>query len=186
MKATDIPGWMDEKEIEWLAEQAKHHNLIVEIGTWLGRSAYAMGEVTPGKIITIDSFKMEGVPPKRWPTAIEAHKEMETDPDWIYRRCLDNLDELITSGKVEVIRGDSLKVIKDLDGIKGQVDMVFIDGSHDYVSVQEDIYKYRPLLKKGGLLCGHDLAHQVKKAVSRLVPDYKLVAGTLIWAAIES
>ena len=185
MKATDIPGWMTESELIWLTDKARQCNLIVEIGTWLGRSTYAMAEVISGKIITIDSFRMEGVP-LRWDTAREAHKGMKEDPDWIYHRCLENLAEFVTNGKVEVIKGNSREVIKDLDSIKGQVDMVFIDGSHDYVSVKEDIYKYRPLLKRGGLLCGHDFRHQVKMAVRRLVPEYKLVEGTSIWVATEN
>jgi len=180
MLATDIPGWMRRRELEWLSKRARNCNLIVEIGTWLGKSTYAMGESVNGKIITIDSFRMEGVP-LRWGTAWEAHKGMKEDPDWIYHRCLENLAELIDKGKVKVIKGNSNEVINGLDSIKGLVDMVFIDGSHDYVSVKADILNYRPLLKKDGLLCGHDCSNEVKDAVIELVPSYKLAHGTSIW-----
>lgn len=180
MLATDIPGWMRRRELEWLSKRARNCNLIVEIGTWLGRSTYVMGESVNGKVITIDSFIMDGVPLDS-SLVRNAQKEMTKDPDWIYHCCLKNLSEWIEKGKVKVIRGDSKEVIKDLDPIKGLVDMVFIDGSHDYASVKADIINYRPLLKKGGLLCGHDFSLQVKDAVIELVPSYKLAHGTSIW-----
>jgi predicted O-methyltransferase YrrM len=185
MRARDIPGWMPERELAWLERMAKQCNLIVEIGAWFGRSACAMGEEVLGKVITIDRFDMDGVP-LRWKIARDAHQGMKTDPEWIYHRCLENLSELIKKGKIEVIKGDSCEVIKSLDGVRGKVDMVFIDGCHEYQSVKADILNYRPLLRKGGILCGHDFAYQVKKAVMELVPGYRVARRTSIWAVREN
>jgi SAM-dependent methyltransferase len=62
-------------------------------------------------------------------------------------------------------------------------DLIFIDASHDYDSVKEDIRAWRPLLAPGGILCGHDyMRWGVKKAVHELVPHHRLVPGTSIWS----
>jgi hypothetical protein len=58
--------------------------------------------------------------------------------------------------------------------------MVFLDGSHEYEDVFEDITLWRKVLKQGGLLCGHDYQEGggsfpgVARAVLELVPDFKL------------
>ena len=36
------------------------------------------------------------------------------------------------------------------------VDLVFLDGDHRVAGVRQDIASYRPLVKPGGILCGHD------------------------------
>jgi hypothetical protein len=40
--------------------------------------------------------------------------------------------------------------------IKGKLDFVYIDGNHDSKFVKKDIKNYYPLLKKKGILSGHD------------------------------
>lgn len=62
-----------------------------------------------------------------------------------------------------------------LEGAKffadGSLDVVFIDGDHSEDAVRADIQAWRPKLKRGGLLCGHDYdaPHSVKVAVDDLV-----------------
>jgi SAM-dependent methyltransferase len=35
-------------------------------------------------------------------------------------------------------------------------DLIYIDGSHEYVDVREDIIKFKKLIKENGVICGHD------------------------------
>lgn len=62
------------------------------------------------------------------------------------------------------------------------VDFVYIDGDHEYTQVYKDVTNFKKLVKKGGLLSGHDygLAPGVKKAVDKLVPDVN-VAEDFVW-----
>ena len=38
----------------------------------------------------------------------------------------------------------------------GDVDIVFIDGNHEYDAVKSDLAHWYPLVASGGILCGHD------------------------------
>jgi len=181
-----ILGSMSRRELHWLAWNAKNCKVVIEIGTWMGRSAYAMGAfIKRGKVITIDNYLWE--PKTRdersWFERKGIGVPMEVyrgTKDFLYNKCLENLGELIKTGKVEVIKGDCNIVIKDLQGLKGSVDMVFIDGDHSYEGVKKDILNYKPLIRKGGLLCGHDYGTTVKEAVDELLPGAKATTGC-IW-----
>lgn len=59
----------------------------------------------------------------------------------------------------------------------GCLDFVFIDADHSYEGVKRDIQAWRPKLKAGGLLSGHDYANpgeklgmEVKRAVDEIGP----------------
>jgi len=54
------------------------------------------------------------------------------------------------------------------------LDFVFIDAQHDYKSVRDDILAWRPKVKPGGLLCGHDYQPNfpgVVRAVDELISE---------------
>ena len=55
--------------------------------------------------------------------------------------------------RIAWIKKLSADAVKD---ISGQVDFVYIDGNHAEPYVKEDIENYFPLLKKGGVIGGHD------------------------------
>jgi len=60
-------------------------------------------------------------------------------------------------------------------------DMIFIDGDHSYEGAKTDILTWRPLLKPGGLLCGHDSDWPgVTQALEELLPGWQHGPGS-IW-----
>ena len=58
--------------------------------------------------------------------------------------------------RVVAIKKKSDDAVKD---IKEKVEFVWIDGNHDGDQVERDIDNYIPLVKKGGLLGGHDYGY---------------------------
>jgi predicted O-methyltransferase YrrM len=75
---------------------------------------------------------------------------------------------------VSVIKGKSADVSKQF--ADASLEFVFIDASHDYESVKEDIEAWLPKVKVGGIVGGDDYQWEgVNKAVQELVPDAKSI-----------
>lgn len=174
-RALTIGGWMSENELLWLATQALSHQYIVEFGSLHGRSSRAMAD-------NMAKFgKMWCVDPWRGDTYTADGKE--TISTYCMPYFIQNLKEYVDSHRVIPVREFSYRF-----SLPHKVDMVFIDGNHNYDVVVKDIKKAYELLRPGGLICGHDYDHpswpDVKKAVTELVGPVGVV--DTIWHAIKS
>jgi predicted O-methyltransferase YrrM len=170
-RAREIPGWMIDSELEWLADQAGKHSRIVEVGCWVGRSTRALADNTIGLVYAVDTFE-----------GSEEHQKFLKDKPtgWILKRFLENLHGC---SNVHPVISTSLEAADNLAINAQQFDMIFIDANHDYAHVREDILAWMPLLLPGGLLCGHDYGPnwpEVAKAVDELIPDVQIGANQ-IW-----
>lgn len=77
------------------------------------------------------------------------------------------------------INGNTTKVSDHIPD--KSLDLVFIDANHSYEFVKQDILKYRPKLKSGGVLSGHDINFLgVNKAVNECVINYD-VGPNNVW-----
>jgi predicted O-methyltransferase YrrM len=178
-RALAVPGWMTEQELTWLAREAARARRIVELGSWRGRSARALADNTSGTVFCVDTWSDDATGiPGYWTTT----EERPDGPDWLWREFKKNING---SPRVVTLRMTTRRAAGFAKGTGMQFDMVFIDASHDQQSVREDIQDWRPLLRPGGLLCGHDYGHpdcpEVKPVVDALVGKVKL-CGT-IWSA---
>lgn len=185
--AAGITGWMSEMELAWLIEQASTRRTVIEIGSWKGRSTKAMALSVLGTVYAVDHW-MEGSPPSE-PRRMVDHDYREVvarGSGTIKAEFHSNLSAEIASGKcvpTGLSSAQSLGKLKEILGGR-KVDMVFIDGDHEYADVKQDIELYRPLLEAGGLLCGHDYPWPgVWKAVAEVVPDHRFLHDTTIWYA---
>jgi hypothetical protein len=80
---------------------------------------------------------------------------------------------------VDIIRKNSVEAAATFDD--GSLDIVFIDGDHSTDAVISDIAAWKPKVKKGGLLTGHDHSfHNVKKAIDIALPRY-ITGPDAVW-----
>jgi len=81
-----------------------------------------------------------------------------------------------------VVRMDTIEAAKLFP--KEYFDLVFIDANHKYKWVKEDINNWVPLVKKGGLLTGHDYGgskKEVKIAVDECFETIDLIPEVGVW-----
>lgn len=160
---------------------------VLEIGSFNGASAAAMGYALKGKKASIYCIDP-------WSNYMEQDDFSCTEPERINddKKIMDSFikNTAFLGSQVKMMRGLSA----DFAGmIVGQnFDLIFIDGAHDYDSVRFDILACMAALKPGGLLTGHDyhsLGHGVRKTVNELisiVPSITIkgvIKETYIWFA---
>lgn len=152
-------GWMSPPELEWLRLQASRMESVVEIGCLHGRSSFALATGCKGTVYCIDPWNDDGF--ASWSKSVG-----------------DVFDNVI---------GIQLPSPEAAANVPDKVDMVFIDGAHDYDSVVADITCWLP--KTNVLLCGHDYISEnagfpdVATAVNELlgVENIQVAPDTAIW-----
>lgn len=121
---------------------------FVEIGSWRGRSASFMAVeiINSGYNIKFDCVDT-------WKGSIE-HKEHDLIiNDTLYDEFINNISKV--SHIINPIREESVNAAKNYSD--NSLDFVFIDASHEYIDVFNDIKSWFPKIKKGGILAGHDI-----------------------------
>ena len=168
VRAKRISGWMTDKELEFLASTAQKSRMIIEIGSYYGRSCMAMADNTEGVVVSVDPYKGE------YPTANGGIKLDFDEP--VYHDFLYNLSEHIQARKVRQFRG----VFADLPIFAA--DFVFIDGDHSYEGCYADIKRAMQYVKTG-VIAGHDWGQPgfpgVEKSVLELLGKPNVVDS--IW-----
>jgi len=137
---------VNDKELQWLYETAKKMQSIVEIGSCKGRSTYSLCSSNCPLVISIDDFKVYPCP---------------------YDDFLENTKKFKNLRQLKMLSNQACSFVID-------VDMVFIDGMHDYSSVMQDLVNWRPKAKK--LICGHDYCDEEWTDVKKAVNDFFGVA----------
>lgn len=158
-----IHGWMSDVELLWLYETSKSMTRIAEIGSWQGRSTFALCSGCPGTVYAIDHFK-----------GSEEHKNEQAVIEGTvrdkFKKNMRDFKNLVTLTMTSHAASQGFK--------DGYFDMVFIDGAHDYDSVLTDLKLWTPLASK--LICGHDRDQDgVPKALSAIFGEVKREPGSL-------
>ena len=176
-----IQGWFDYEEVIRLAiDKATDGAKFVEIGAWKGKSAAFAGVeiLNSGKDITyyaVDHFL--GSEEHRNP--VSPHYDYASISGDLKAQYLVNIEPVKSVVKtLDMQSGEASKKFK-----KASLDFVYIDGSHDYVSVCVDIEIWLPKLKPGGMIGGHDYTtHEtVREAVDTYFSDLQIIGKSWLY-----
>jgi predicted O-methyltransferase YrrM len=164
---SDIPGWLTDEEADALYELARAcrgDGVIVEIGSWKGKSTVCLG---------LGSLAGSSVPVY----AIDPHA------DYRFGDFKDNVER---AGIAELVRPIASLSQPAADGFDEPIELLFVDGSHEYDLVLEDFEKWVPKVVDGGWIAFHDTTWTkgprkvVGQAVyrSRRFKDARFVVGS--------
>ena len=178
MKPSEVPGWCDFVELyRSFVNHVPGPAHFVEVGGWHGKSACQMGHLIKesGKRIRFDVID-------HWKgshTEKLQQREVEVlgGSDMAYFTFLRHVEQCGLADYVRPIRLPSS--IAGMLYQNDSLDMVFIDGAHDYDSVKMDIGIWRPKVRYGGWIAGHDWPKVgVKDAVKELFGRRAQVDGS--------
>lgn len=166
-------GWFSSEDIRTyreMYEELPDHAIVAEAGVFLGRSLCSVADIIKRKNIfvnALDTFGSDPITGRGTPGTHRAEFENSLETAGIRER-------------VCIVEGSFVETMTRLPD--KLLDLVFIDGSHDYESVKCDLETFHGKLKPGGILAGHDWNYPgVEKAVRERFPDVS-VAHDSIWS----
>jgi predicted O-methyltransferase YrrM len=164
---------LDELAYLALITKALEPKEIFEIGTFRGRTAlnFALNSPDTCRIRTMD-------------LPLEGRDELSSDLGAADRGIVQASQTGIdyqgkdVSSKIEQIFGNSSEF--DFSQYFGRMDIVFVDGAHDYGSVRNDSVNAKRMIRPGGVIVWHDFANygdynDVTRAVLELFPPSRIV-----------
>ena len=170
-RALNTPGWMSEAELTYIASLAEKSKLIVELGSWRGRSAVCWADNTSGVVYCVDTWADDaygatfpGDPP-----------DLHRRPAWLWGEFTKNTQGL---GNIFPIRSFTAPAARIFADRRLKPDVLFVDAGHNYEDVIADLRAWMPLMAEGAVLCGHDYVdyHEpVQRAVRELIPSFRVV-----------
>ena len=178
---TTIPGWLQAEQVNNLladilpviaSTDSKLTNTVkfAEIGVYMGR----------GTALFNQYFKHYNIDYKHY--AIDHFQGSEEHGKNInYWKLANSYLEPIMDN-INLIKNDSVAESKNYPN--HFFDIVYIDASHDYNSVKQDIATWLPLVREGGVICGDDYNPGwpgVIKAVDTVFNNSVNVADTYQW-----
>jgi beta-1,4-mannosyl-glycoprotein beta-1,4-N-acetylglucosaminyltransferase len=179
-KARNCDGYMTDQELRWLGTEAQKRKVIIEIGSWHGRSSRALGDnlVQGGVIYCVDTWNGS-----KAEQATNHGSAKWKDGDHAFYEFLQNNMDLIQQGKIIPLRMTSKNAADFFREKDIKADMIFIDAGHTYEEARDDIEEWKWLIKDDGIFCGHDYCAWagVNQAVEEKLSNFFVGAGTTIW-----
>jgi predicted O-methyltransferase YrrM len=147
----DVDGWLTEAQARRLHDRARElgpGERVVEIGSYHGRSTIVLASALPdgGSLIAIDSHDGDNRGPRQVHGVWE---EGQADLE-VFRN---NLRKSQVEDRVKHLRSRSDEALGMLDG---GVDLLYIDGAHQFGAARRDIRSYGARVRDGGAMLVHD------------------------------
>ena len=147
----EIPGWLTDGQARMLFDAAARTTpgqRIVEIGSFWGRSTIILCLAAPPgvDVVAIDPYPR--------PEGVESTGPREIDPgDRELQQFWRNLRAAGVADRVRQVRKFSGEA---LDDVEGPVDLLFVDGAHDYATAHSDVRDWGARVPVGGTMLVHD------------------------------
>jgi hypothetical protein len=120
-----------------------------EIGVWKGGfSAVLLKTLNPQLLHLIDPWSFQPDVPGAWYGGSQA--KSQADMDAIY----DDVRAKFADAPVKILRMTSLEAVNAF--VPSELDWLYIDGDHRYEAVRDELLRYEPIVKPGGVVAGDD------------------------------
>lgn len=167
---------------ETIAKIIRENNFksYAEVGVWQGKTLFNIAKMYPGThCIGIDPFT-----PSSYKNYHHCDKMAKQSKDQFSKIEYKVKWTASNYSNVELMVKTSIQASKQIKD--NTIDMVFIDGNHDYNNTSMDIKAWLPKVKKGGVLCGHDYNTKhfaVIKAVDKCLgcDNVLIIEGSSMW-----
>src|SRR3989339_1041035 len=163
-----VEGWLNDTEGIYLYDSARSctgKGVIVEIGSWKGKSTIWLAKGS----LAGHSIQVYAIDPH---TGSEEHRAIMPYID-TYRDFISNLQMASVNHIVKPIRKTSAETVADFSS---PVELLFIDGAHDFLSVKRDFLNWFPRLIEGGLVVFHDTDWDgPRKVIEQLVLNSRMI-----------
>jgi len=139
-------------------------SLMVEVGSWIGESACIFAPRVK-RLVCVDPWE----------------DYLGEKGEEVFQSFLENTNKWKCIEHLRVKSVQAAMLFQD-----GTIDAIYIDGVHNYQSVKADILAWKPKLKNGGILAGHDYgphAPGVIDAVNELLGTPAEIYGETTWRA---
>ncbi len=167
MQYEQVEGWFDKNDVslyEEMVSLAQDNAYFIEIGCFKGRSTVAMCELIEKYNKKINFFAVDH---------FKGSWEHQNDPTLknLFKIFLENTKQ--HHERFMIIPQPSEQAANIFDN--NSLDFVYIDASHDYESVKQDLQLWYPKLKTNGIMAGHDYGWEgVKQAVDEFAKEKNL------------
>ena len=183
--ALDMQGWGSDHPVFEKVITAVRPKLIIEVGSWKGRSALAMADILKrdridAEIVCVDTWL--GSPEhwlkvqREWYTSLQIKNGFPR----LYQTFLANVVDRHQGDVITPFPSTSENAALILDHFNVRADLCYIDAAHEYASVMRDLNAYWPLLAEDGVLIGDDYGYW--PGVTRAAQDFAGQNGLVLQA----
>ena len=165
----NIHGWFHDADFrfyDWIASKFETGSSFVEVGAFHGRSALCMVDAIIRHNKKINFFNVDH---------FKGSTDLESEPSVINETMLEEYLKNINPWKdyiqtIHLSSEEASKLFYD-----NELDFIFIDGSHEYEDVKNDLACWHNKIKDEGIISGHDwnFTEGVKPAVEEFAHEHK-------------
>jgi predicted O-methyltransferase YrrM len=155
-------NWFTYHELYQKMVETFNTGVFVEVGSWKGKSSSFMATEIANSKKNIKFFCVD-----TWEGSVEHKNILKTDN--LYSIFIENMKSL--KEYYTPIKTQSVLASQQFDD--ASIDFLFLDASHEYEDVKDDILAWWPKIKKGGYFAGHDYYDNIEwGGVKKAVDEY--------------